>query len=332
MRERLGLDASMRIESLFRISGGSSRETWSFDLSWEEDGARRSRALILRTGESGFGDALGAPSHVEYAFHQALGAVQATRVPPAVFHEPDPSILGCAFLVIERVDGCETAISKLYKPPFEAVAERIVKKVFRLGGALSRFEWQETALAQTLSAVAPADCWRAQLERWKSVCLANGSSAKPVLRYLIHRLEAHPPPPPARVTVVSGDFRLGNFLYDASGEVRGWLDWEMGHLGDPLEDLTWALLGNWRRDAAHLPGGMRVREAVSEWEAGSGQRIDEEAFRWWSLFQHVKAHAIWQAAADNAGKDEPTLNYINIGVNNPTLQDHLLMRDLGWIT
>jgi aminoglycoside phosphotransferase (APT) family kinase protein len=43
-----------------------------------------------------------------------------------------------------------------------------------------------------------------------------------------------------RVSVVHGDFRSGNFLFDGeSGRITAWLDWERGHLGDRHRDLAW---------------------------------------------------------------------------------------------
>ena len=46
-----------------------------------------------------------------------------------------------------------------------------------------------------------------------------------------------------------GDFRLGNWLVEQRGDgatLLGVLDWEMVHLGDPLEDLAWCSCELWR--------------------------------------------------------------------------------------
>lgn len=43
-----------------------------------------------------------------------------------------------------------------------------------------------------------------------------------------------------RISIVHGDFRSGNFLFDEeSGNITAWLDWERGHLGDRHRDLAW---------------------------------------------------------------------------------------------
>ena len=103
--------------------------------------------------------------------------------------------------------------------------------------------------------------------------------------------------PPDRLGVVHGDYRTGNFLYDTEGGVHAILDWEMAHLGDPLEDLAWSLnpVFNWARDGR--AGGLLPRaEAVAIWERSAGRKADPEALLWWELFNHVKGQAIWLAA------------------------------------
>ena len=61
-----------------------------------------------------------------------------------------------------------------------------------------------------------------------------------VRRWLIdHR------PPPVEPVVVHGDFRLGNLIVGDDG-LRAVIDWELAHLGDPMEDLGWLCVKAWR--------------------------------------------------------------------------------------
>ena len=50
---------------------------------------------------------------------------------------------------------------------------------------------------------------------------------------------------PTRTTLVHGDFRMGNLMMD-SGGLTGVLDWELAHVGDPIEDLGWLCVPAWR--------------------------------------------------------------------------------------
>ncbi len=56
--------------------------------------------------------------------------------------------------------------------------------------------------------------------------------------------------------MVHGDYRSGNFLHDGEGRILAVLDWEMAHIGDPLEDLGWALDPLWRHTEDGRVAGM----------------------------------------------------------------------------
>ncbi len=62
-----------------------------------------------------------------------------------------------------------------------------------------------------------------------------------------------------RRTLVHGDFRMGNLMVDGE-RVTGVLDWELAHIGDPVEDLGWLCVPAWRFARPDLPGG-RARHA-----------------------------------------------------------------------
>src|SRR5262249_19879498 len=66
-----------------------------------------------------------------------------------------------------------------------------------------------------------------------------------------------------QVTVVHGDFRNGNFVVGPDG-IRAVLDWELAHLGDPIEDLGWLLVKTWRFGGALPVGGFGRREDLLE--------------------------------------------------------------------
>ncbi len=110
-----------------------------------------------------------------------------------------------------------------------------------------------------------------------------------------------------------GDYRSGNFLHDGQGAMVAVLDWEMAHLGDPLEDLGWALDPLWRHNETHRVAGMLPRdEAIAVWERASGLKVDPVAFAWWELFASVKGQAIWTSAAKeyrDGGYMEPILGF-----------------------
>ena len=73
-----------------------------------------------------------------------------------------------------------------------------------------------------------------------------------------------------------GDYRTGNFLFDGEGNIRAILDWEMAHLGDPLEDLAWALDPLWSHgDPSHPAGTVTREQAIAMWEEASGLKAED---------------------------------------------------------
>ncbi|HZL00377.1 MAG TPA: phosphotransferase, partial [Caulobacteraceae bacterium] len=91
------------------------------------------------------------------------------------------------------------------------------------------------------------------------------------------------------------------------------LDWEMAHLGDPLEDLAWAIDPLWTRPGDDRVSGMiRLEDGLALWRAASGVDLDRAALAWWRLFAAVKGQAIWTSAARewrDGGFAEPILAF-----------------------
>src|SRR3712207_8513465 len=79
----------------------------------------------------------------------------------------------------------------------------------------------------------------------------------------------------------SGDFRLGNLIVGPDG-LRAVLDWELVHLGDPMEDLGWLCVRAWRFGGRPRGGGLREPpDLFAPYEAASGGAVDARGVRWW---------------------------------------------------
>jgi len=91
-------------------------------------------------------------------------------------------------------------------------------------------------------------------------------------------------PTPARRTLVHGDFRIGNLMVGQGG-VTGVLDWELAHVGDPVEDLGWLCVPAWRFARPDLPAaGLGSREQLrAAYGRHAGVTVDPEELAWWEL-------------------------------------------------
>ena len=93
------------------------------------------------------------------------------------------------------------------------------------------------------------------------------------------------------------------------------LDWELAHLGDPLEDLGWLCVRAWRFGADSPVGGFGSRGDLYEaYEAAGGVTVDPVAAHWWEVLATLKwgVMCIVQAETHLAGLT-PSMELAAIG-------------------
>ena len=114
---------------------------------------------------------------------------------------------------------------------------------------------------------------------------------RPALELGARWLAAHRPEPGAHVTV-HGDFRCGNLLVDAEG-LRGVLDWELAHGGDPAEDIGWLCAPAWRFGGPGEVGGFgAIDELLEAYVEAGGAAVSPGRVHWWQVYATVKWAAI----------------------------------------
>jgi aminoglycoside phosphotransferase (APT) family kinase protein len=280
--------APTAIEGLSRIPGGASRETYRFDAIVGGE----VRPLILRRDPTG--SLIDTDRSLEYLAFQSFHG--RAPVPEPIVLDTEGAELERPFFIMTRVDG-GAAASPFTVQPYHEHAQAIGEAFFAALGAIAATDPAGLPLATATQAPAPGDCWRVALDHWAKVIDADEQHPQPIVRAAIRRLRRDPPPPATAVRVVHGDYRTGNFLHDGQGTILAILDWEMVHLGDPLEDLAWAIDPLWGHyDESRVAGMIPRAEALAIWSQASGLPIDPEALAWWELFSAVKGQAIWTSA------------------------------------
>jgi aminoglycoside phosphotransferase (APT) family kinase protein len=283
------------VEGLQRIFGGASRETYRFVLRYRRGEERLSRRLILRRDPPG--SLIETERYVEFNAYRAFHGTS-VPVPEALWLEEDGRWLDYPFFVMEELAGFESSPQLIVGPPYDQHAGKLARRKWTILGEIARADSEALGLHGIMQPVAPDQCWRRELDYWEERIDEDELCPQPIIRAAIRWLRRHPPPAAQKVGVVHGDFRTGNFLYDTDGDIRAILDWEMSHLGDPLEDLAWSLNPIWRWAKDERAGGLATREqAIRIWEESSSLRADPEALRWWEVFSSVKGQAIWISSA-----------------------------------
>ncbi|GAA2595455.1 phosphotransferase family protein [Actinomadura fulvescens] len=256
----------VRINGLRRDSGGASRVTCGFDAV---TAAGETHPLILRL--AGQGVMAGGPLLREAALMRAAGAAGVPS--PEVIAAGDAAAgLGAEFVVMERVEG-ETIPRRILRDPALAdVRPRLAGQCGEVLAAIHRIPVADVPQLEQSD----------QLESWRTVLDTIGEP-HPALEFALRWL-ARNRPPAHRSVVVHGDFRNGNLIVGPDG-IRAVLDWELVHLGDPLEDLGWLCVKAWRFGAAPPVGGFGPYDQLIEaYERAGGTEVDRVALRWWEMF------------------------------------------------
>jgi aminoglycoside phosphotransferase (APT) family kinase protein len=143
--------------------------------------------------------------------------------------------------------------------------------------------WQAAGLADVLEA--PAAPAQHELTAWLQVLHNDQLEPYPELELAASWLRAHAPT--ARtLALVHADFKPGNILVEG-GRIVALPDWELAHLGDPIEDLGWVTQPLRRRE--HLiTGTWEADDLVTHYERCTGVPVDSRALYWWQTMSTFK--------------------------------------------
>jgi aminoglycoside phosphotransferase (APT) family kinase protein len=296
LRRRLGefLSAAsggeVAIERLSKFPAGFSWITYAVQVA----GFARAREVILRIGPP-YG--LFAP-YSAMPEYESLSALAASAVPaPRVFFgSDDPTILGAPFFICEKVDGDTPLPWGSQGQTLDGARRKTLAADFIDAlAALHDFDWRATPLAKWAEGVTfenaaqlQIDDWGRRFERWTL-------RPHPMAHRTLAWLRAHAPRA-QQVSLVHGDYRLGNFL-ERDGRISAILDWELVHLGDPIEDLGWAFLPQYRGGTSLVCGLADEADFISRYEAQSGLKVDPASLKFYIVFSLMKLAFTHMAAA-----------------------------------
>jgi aminoglycoside phosphotransferase (APT) family kinase protein len=229
---------------------------------------------------------------VEFRVYQALQG-SGVPVPEVLWLERDPRWLERPFFVMTRLQG-DASPQRLLAGGHDLAA--IAEQKVAILGRIHQVDWRALGL-EVLGAPDDASCCGTrEVDGWEATMRAQMLEPQPVLELAIAWLRRHTPVA-QRITIVHADYRTGNFLVEGD-QITGILDWEMVHLGDPLEDVAWACLQSWRWAGDGRIGGLLPRdEFYRRYEASSGLRIDREAVRFWEVLGNLKLAVIFLTGA-----------------------------------
>ncbi|MEJ8569329.1 phosphotransferase [Elongatibacter sediminis] len=210
-----------------KFSGGQSNPTYLVE-------ARSGRYVLRRKPP---GKLLKSAHAVDREF-RVLEALHGSDVPVArpLALCADDDVIGSMFYLMEFVDGAvywDPALPELQR------GERapVFSEVIRVLAAIHTVDLESSGLSDYGR---PGNYFERQTGRWTQQYRAAETDRIDAMEHLINWLPSHMPPDDGQVSLIHGDYRLDNLMFDRSEpRVRAVLDWELSTLGHPLADLAY---------------------------------------------------------------------------------------------
>jgi aminoglycoside phosphotransferase (APT) family kinase protein len=263
-------EPGVTIGALHQLTGGASRETWSFVAATPGgDG----RPLILRRDPP---TAIRPEGIAKEAQSFQAAARAGVPEPGVLAWGDDPRHVDAPFIVMEHIEGETLARRILRDAEYDAVRPHLAQQCGRILAHIHSIPLEDVPALEAYDVV-----------EYLGGQLARFDDQSPALVLGLRWLDQNRPPenPPA---VVHGDFRNGNLIIGPDG-VRAVLDWELVHRGDPMEDLGYLCTRAWRFGSDKPVGGFGdYAELFSGYEEVSGRRVDPDIVRWWEVVGTVR--------------------------------------------
>jgi aminoglycoside phosphotransferase (APT) family kinase protein len=319
------------VEKLSLIPGGASRRSFNVLL-----GNGEQRFLRVDTGE---GPLSGTEMNLdrERRFTEPVAALGVLPIPRIIAFNPHLNAL-----LMEHIDGY-TSYTKTLAPEQQRSVERaLVAAIARLHQLdVAELQLPDHANRATISAAITA-----ALEMWGELYRNRVTAKDPVTSYALSWLEANIPGGDQPSVLVHGDVGPGNFLFSEAGELRALIDWELAHIGHPLEDLACIICRSLGVDFG------APEQLINDYEAASASTVDRRQLDYaivlvlteWSVgismalsrpsvnqdmamlffWGHVNRYELMRILARLAGKSMPALPALQApGMEWDFLSDHV---------
>ncbi|MFA5525064.1 MAG: phosphotransferase family protein [Tissierellales bacterium] len=271
----------IRVTKFIPLSGGFSKTTILVETYDKHSGqqdlvirAERSKAVIELYSERVVDEF----PIVRLAWEAGL------TVPEPLWVESDKSLLGTCFIVSRKAPGRNVgssigATENVTSGMIASLAMEVAK-IHRLD--LSRYTDQMAGTLLEKQWHSASDMAKAALDvvsYWRWMGEKAGIAPSTVLERGLRWLEDNVMPCDQKPVLLHGDYGLHNVMID-DDRVTAVLDWEVSHIGDPAEEISWLLCS---------AGDQLDEEAFLKlyYQAG-GPLISEYRLRYFDVFQCVK--------------------------------------------
>lgn len=318
------------------LSGGASKLQMMFDLDLPaaHGGEPHRESLVLRMEPAA--SVTESSRAREYEVIKAVEGI--IPAPRAHWVDPDGEFLPYPAMIYSFAAGTAkpsydsgkvSGLGQNYGPDLRA---RLAPQFVDL---LARLHTIDPAGTRGMDHFAPAEVGSSasiirQVNAMRRIWEEDRIEEEPIMEIVYRWLIANAPPLD-HVSIVHGDYRSGNFLFDeGKGEITAWLDWEGATLGDRHQDLTYAVMPSF----AHLAedgttllasGMMSEADLYAAYEKASGLTVDPARIIYFNIYNRYLIVILTLAASARASRGRGThqdvlVNFV-VGVGYPALAD-----------
>ena len=219
------VDGFHGLRSIEKFAGGQSNPTFRVSAASGE--------YVLRRQPPG---KLLKSAHAVDREYRVIEALASTDVPVARVHHlcTDGDVIGSMFYVMEYCDGrifWDPSIPEVGRDERTAIYGEMIRVLAALHGV----DVDAVGLADFGK---PGNYFQRQFDRWHAQYRASELERIEPMETLVDWVGANIPPDDGRTSIVHGDYRLDNIVFERERpRVMAVLDWELSTLGHPFADV-----------------------------------------------------------------------------------------------
>jgi aminoglycoside phosphotransferase (APT) family kinase protein len=274
------------------LAGGASKLQVAFTLNWNRPGAgRETTRMVLRND---LAEALHATSRLRE--YQIVSALQGVMPVPPVFwvdatgkYLPYPGIVYGFVGGVTKPSNAKSGVTGLgtYMP--EDVRNKLAPQFVEHLARLHTFDFRKADLSAFDVPKPGKQNAEWAVNWWDRVWAEDAEEEVPLVALASSWLHKHAPAV-EHLSVVHGDFRTGNYLFnEADCKISTWLDWELARIGDRHQDLAWSTsraFGTFAEDGKTflVSGLMPENQFIEAYEKASGLKVDRKSLHYYQVF------------------------------------------------
>jgi aminoglycoside phosphotransferase (APT) family kinase protein len=331
-RRKIPHDGKMRITAFDQPSSGWSDEIFSLDLQWQERERTLRQSFVIRKHQK---RGLMSDEHdlsTQFKVLQILSLENILPLPKVYWYEEDETVLGSRFFVMEKLPGRSYV-------PWSSEGRRFFEQAYEHGeiprqfvtflARLHQIDYQALGLDKVLVVPEQGTGYiDRKLHMLERLYEKYRFSPDPVFVDALEWLKKHRPPA-QRYTLIHGDYRTGNMLYDQQ-QITGILDWELVEIGDPMVDVAYVCAKANRMDSPRLCYLLDREWFLQQYQELTGLQFDEKVLHYYEVFHQMRFALISLAAAKafvGGGSDD--LRMARQGYRWPLMR-HMIAEMLGY--